>query len=118
MIPETYIINAISNTWIEKFPENDTTSFPKGLVKRISMNPTKTKDNIVSGQYNSRISVIWYDVNTILFDSKMVSIINSVDGINGNAEILNVEYDNRTDGYDDTTDMHVMSLDFLIKHTL
>lgn len=118
IIPEEYILTEIASLWIEKFPEGSTTNFPKGLVKRISMNPTTNKDGLVNGKYSSRISLLWYDVNTLLFDSKMATILTSINNIRTEVKVLGIAYEGRTDGYDEVTDMHVMNLDFIIKHTL
>lgn len=117
MIPETNILGVITNLWVEKFPEGDTTAYPKGLVKRISCVPTKDKSR-VNGQYTSRIRIQWYADNTILFDTKMATYLTSVRGLESNASIKNVNYDSRTDGYDVDTDKHIMALDFIIKHNL
>ena len=118
MIPENNIVAAISSLWVEKFPEENATAFPKGIVKRVSMNPVRSKDAIITGQFNTRTSILWYAKNPLLFDTQMTTIINAMDGINVASEINNVSYEGRTDGYDDTTDMHVMNLDFIVKHTL
>ena len=116
MIPETNIKNAISDLWIERFPDQNTTNFPKGLIKRISMVAIKNKTGIVSGQYTSRISIIWYDLDSRLFDAKMASIIATMDTIKSDANITSVAYDGRTSGVDPETRMEVMNLDFIIKH--
>ena len=118
MIPESNIIAATSDLSVENFPQGSTTSFPKGIIKRISMTPIKVKDAIVTGQYRSRISVLWYAENNLLFDTKMASLITSIGGITSASEISNVTYDGRTDGWDEGTDLKVMNLDFIIKHTL
>lgn len=116
MTPETQIITAISNTWVEKFPEGDTTAYPKGLVQRISTPMVLEKDLSAARQFNSRIRFIWYDKNTIAFDAKMNSILDSVYGLVSDANIKNVEYQNRIDRYNKETDIHSMEMDFIIKH--
>jgi len=119
LIPESNIVSEIGSLWIERFPEGDTTAFPKGLLKRISNVPIRVKDEIVTGQYRTRISLLWYDVNTILFDTKMASLISSIsDIVDEETVIQNVSFEGRTDGYDSKTDMHIMNLDFIFKHTL
>lgn len=116
MIPEANIVAAIPDLWVEKFPDHNTTNYPKGLVKRISMVPIKSKSGIVSGQYSTRISIQWYDVNTASFDTKMASIITSMDGLKSDANITGVYYEGRQAGRDPNTMMEVMNLDFIVKH--
>lgn len=118
MTPETDIINAISDFWVEKFPISSTDTFPKGLVKRISMEAVKAKGGIVTGQYNTRINLLWYDRNTISFDTKMASLISSMDALRSEVKIKSVVFEGRDDGYDDSTDNHVMNLEFVFKHYL
>lgn len=119
MIPESYIVSIIFSLWVENFPENHDYPFPKGLVKRVSMNAIKTKDNIVSGIYNTRISLVWYDINVIGFDTQMAALIDSMDSlIDSYTKIHAVTFEGRTNGYDDSTDAHVMNLDFIVKHTI
>ena len=116
MIPETNILGVISNLWVENFPVNNSTSFPKGIVKRVSTPLVVSKDRTTPRQFNSRISIIWYDTNSIGFDAKMEAIITALYGLESDASIINVSYDSRTDGYDPNTDKHIMNLDFIIKH--
>lgn len=119
MIPESNILTAIGgDLWIEKFPQNNTTTAPKGLIKRISQVAVKTKGAIVSGQYNTRINILWYDVDTTGFDTKMQSVMTAIDGIRSDVNIRNVIFEGRDDGYDDTTDLHVMNLEYIVKHNL
>ena len=118
MIPETNIRNAISNLWVEKFPHGNTTSYPKGLIKRIAMPALKYKGVMVDGRYDSRISILWYDKNTDSFDTKMAEIQTAMEGIKSDAKIYSVIYENREHGYDPNTDLHVMELEYIVKHNL
>ena len=120
MIPETNILNAIDNNdfWVDLFPEGNTTVFPKGLIKRISCVPIKNKSAIVTGVYETVINVLWYDVNKNSFDSKMSSILTLIDGLKDNNEIRSVSFIDRDDGYDFNLALHVMNLEFKIKHTI
>jgi len=116
MTPETNILGVVSDLWIEKFPENHTLAYPKGLVKRISTPIVNEKSRSLPRQYNSRLRVLWYADDTRTFDTKMESIIDSVLPLTSGTKIKNVTFETRTDGYDPSTDKHVMSLDFIIKH--
>lgn len=117
MIPESNILAVINNLWIEKFPEGNNAPYPKGLVKRISCVPTREKGR-TSSQYTSRIVIQYYDHDTRSFDGIMGGYLVSVRSIESDAAVKNVNYINRTDGYDAKTDKHLMELEFIIKHNI
>ena len=116
MTPETEIRAVVSDLWVEKFPQNSTALYPKGLIKRISVTPQKNKDDVTTRLNFSSINILWYDVNTIAFDAKMNTIYNAVYALTSDSQIKSVIFEGRDDGYDHLTDMHVMNLEFLIKH--
>ena len=118
MTPETNILAVVDDLWIEKFPENHTVAYPKGLVKRISTPLVNEKSRSLPRQYNSRIRIMWYADDTRTFDAKMESVITAVLPLTSDAKIRNVQFDSRDGGYDPVTDKHVMSLDFIIKHNV
>ena len=118
MTPETNILGVVDDLWIEKFPENHTLGYPKGLVKRISTPLVNEKSRSLPRQYNSRIRILWYAADTRTFDSKMDAIITAVLPLVSDNKIKNVYFDSRNDGYDPITDKHVMSLDFFMKHNI
>ena len=116
MTPETNILGVVSDLWVEKFPENHTLAYPKGLVKRISTPLVNEKSRSLPRQYNSRIRILWYADDSRTFDAKMESVITAMLPLTSETKIKNVTFETRDDGYDPVTDKHVMSLDFFIKH--
>lgn len=120
MIPETNILNKIgpAGVWIEKFPEGDTTTFPKTLIKRISMNPVRVKDTVIPGQFSTRINILYYDKDSRMFDNRMTDILEQMEEVLGEtAQIYHVVFDGREDGYNPIIDAHVMNLEYIIKHS-
>lgn len=117
MIPESNIVAVINNLWVEKFPEGSDAPYPKGLIKRISCVPTREKGR-TSEQYTSRIVIQYYDNDSRSFDGIMSVYLGQVRSIESSVHIKNVNYINRTDGYDVKTDKHIMELEFIIKHNI
>lgn len=117
MTPEKQIIEAIPNLWVERFPQDNNDDYPKGLVKRISTTPQKSKDRNGVRWYESNISIAWYDINTSSFQSKREEILTSMQAIS-HVDIKNIIHENTDFGYDPVTDMNVMNIEFTIKHTV
>lgn len=121
MTPESEILAALDNNdfWIEKFPEGNTTSYPKGLIKRISSPAIKHKGVLTSGYFKSRINILWFAPDTSTFNTKLAEINSAMWGLLSESKIHMVDYqDAETNGYDPITDMHVLSIEYIIKHEL
>ena len=104
MVPESNIRVETPNLWIEKFPEGHTVNFPKGLIKRISTNPVKSKGSIIPLHYEKRINIQWYDETPETFDTKMSELIEEVEAaVEVSSDITNATFLTREDGWDPTT---------------
>lgn len=90
--------------------------YPKGLVKRISSTPQKSKDRTGARWYETNITLVWYDHNTESFETKREEILTNMQLIS-HADIKNIIHENTDYGYDPLTDTNVMNIEFTIKHT-
>lgn len=109
------IRDAISNLWVERFPQDHSVAFPKGLIKEIG-ETWPEEDDMTDREYERRIEIQWFDQDTDDFEAKKESIITLMLGLTSNSEIDKVRYTGSQVGYSPNEDRMVLSMEFLIEH--